>query len=327
MTLKQRFAAAGLALAVGLAASGAPKAASDAAPPKAPVAPGEPPKIEWEHTETEQVRLVMVPTVVTDHRGRPVRGLTARDFKLLEDNVPQKIDYLTAEADEQFSIAFLLDVSGSMRSLGRLDAAKVAIGEFVNSLRPGDQMGLVCFADEQVEWVTPFTADRKLFLKRLMVQEGYGQTALFDALAAAPRLVRDSIKGRRAIVLFTDGIDTASKLSMSKAIQLARSVNVPIYTVAFGAVPKNVKAKGTEEPSHRLLERFSAETGGLMFVVHEPEEAASAAATIDDELRFHYLIGYYPTSVVWDGSFRRLEVETKRRGLTIRTRSGYYANP
>ena len=75
------------------------------------------------------------------------------------------------------------------------------------SCGPQDRFALICFADEQVSWVTEFTADRERFLERLLVQEGYGQTALNDAVAAAPKLVDESIKGRKAIVLITDGVD------------------------------------------------------------------------------------------------------------------------
>jgi len=282
---------------------------------------------ELHYQETEQVRVVLLPAVVTDRRGRPVQGLTADDFVLLEDFVPQKIRYFGTERDQPVSIAFLLDISGSMRQVGKLDEAKQAIRVFVESLGRGDQFGLVCFADDQVAWITEFTSDRERFLRRLEVQEAYGQTALFDALAAAPRLVDDEVKGRKAIVLITDGIDNASQLGLFEAIRLARSVNVPIYTIGFSSFVDHVLPKGSREESQRILQRFSEETGGLLFTVNDPDDLKEAVLEIQGELRFQYLIGYSPTRKYWDGAFRRIKLETVRDGLVVRTRSGYYAVP
>lgn len=282
---------------------------------------------ELHYQETEQVRVVLLPAVVTDRRGRPVRGLTADDFLLLEDFVPQEIRYFGTERDQPVSIAFLLDISGSMRQVGKLDEAKQAIRVFVESLNGGDQFGLVCFADDQVAWITEFTSQRERFLRRLEVQEAYGQTALFDALAAAPRLVADEVKGRKAIVLITDGIENASRLGLFEAIRLARSVNVPIYTIGFSSFVDNVLPKGSREESQRVLQRFSEETGGLLFTVNDPDDLKEAVLEIQNELRFQYLIGYSPTRKYWDGAFRRIKLDTVRDGLVVRTRSGYYALP
>jgi Ca-activated chloride channel family protein len=282
---------------------------------------------ELHYRESEQVRLVLLPAVVTDRRGRPIRGLTAEDFQLFEDYVPQSIRYFGTERDQPVSIAFLLDVSGSMRQVGKLDEAKQAIRVFAESLGAEDQFGLVCFADDQVAWITEFTSDRERFLRRLDVQEAYGQTALFDAIAAAPRLVDDEIKGRKAIVLITDGIDNASQLGLFDAIRLARSVNVPIYTIGFSSFVDHVLPKGSREESHLLLQRFSEETGGLLFTVNDPDDLKEAVLEIQDELRFQYLVGYSPSRSLWDGTFRRVKLDTVRDGLVVRTRTGYYANP
>jgi Ca-activated chloride channel family protein len=214
-----------------------------------------------------------------------------------------------------------------MRMVGKLDEAKEAIRVMVGSLDSGDRFGLIGFADDQVTWITDFTTDRERFLLRLEVQEAYGQTALFDAIAASPRLVDESIKGRKAIVLITDGIDNASELSVFDAIRLARSVNVPIYTIGFSSLVKKLLPKGSREGTHRLLQRFSAETGGVMFTVHDPDELKEAILSVQQDLRFQYLIGYSPTRQRWDGDFRRIKLETVRDGLLVRTRTGYYANP
>lgn len=277
--------------------------------------------------EETDVRMVLLPVTVTTKRGRVVRGLSAEDFHVFEDRIPQSISFFSADVEETVHVAFLLDVSGSMRQSGKLEAAKEAIRYFVETLRPTDQFALIGFADEQVTWITEFTSDRDRFLERLAVQDGFGKTALNDAVAATPRLVDERIRGRKAIVLFTDGIDNASRLSDWDAIKLARRVSVPIYTVGFTGIPENLRVEGTTQQNLRLMSTFARETGGLLFAVHGPDELKEAAAAILDELRFQYLIGYYPTPRQWDGRFRRIELETDRDPWNVRTRNGYYATP
>jgi Ca-activated chloride channel family protein len=279
------------------------------------------------HTEQEQVRLVLLPATVLGGKGRPIRDLEAAEFRLFEDHVPQEIRVFNAAEREPVSIAFLLDLSGSMRQPGRLDEAKAAIRFFAASVTAEDRLALIGFADRQVDWITDFTADRERFLARLDVQEGFGQTALYDAVAAAPRLVDDRTRGRKAIVLITDGVDNASHMDTFRALRLAREVSVPIYAIGFTSRPSELRAKGSMQTVLRVLELFSAETGGAMFAVHEPAELALAVRRIAEELRYQYLIGYYPSRRLWDGTYREVRLETTRRGLDVRTRRGYYAHP
>lgn len=277
--------------------------------------------------EEVSVRTVLVPAAVEDKQGRIVRGLTQKDFRVFENQIQQKIEAFWIEGAEPVSIAFLLDVSGSMRMSGKLEAAKEAIRFFVTSLRPQDRFALICFADDQVAWITEFTNDRGRFLERLAVQEGYGQTALNDAVAAAPKLVDERAEGRRAILLFTDGVDNASKLSVEQSILAARKVEVPIYTVGFSGIAPELREKARVPENTVVLSRFSAETGGALFVVHDPDELKEAVARIDQELRYQYLLAYQPQTGTWDGSFRSIRVEARGGRLQVRTRKGYYANP
>ena len=279
------------------------------------------------HTEREQVRLVQVPVVVTNRRGKLIRGLGPEDFRLSEDHVPQEIKYFTTENAEPISIAFLLDISGSMRQVGKLDEAKEAIRTFVEALGDRDRFGLVCFADDQVDWVTGFTTDRVNFLRRLAVQEAYGQTALIDAVAATPVLVDREVGANRAIVLFTDGIDTASEMGIFDALQRARSVNVPIYAVGFAHLATKMRLPGSRPRTERLVELFAEETGGALFPVYDPDDLKEAVRSIQDELRFRYVIGYHPSRRRWDGTFRRIRLEVVDRRLQTRARTGYYAEP
>jgi Ca-activated chloride channel family protein len=282
--------------------------------------------LELHHTETEKVRLVMLPTAVLDKRGRLVRGLEADDFALYENAEPQSIRYFSSDTSEPVSIAFMLDLSGSMRQMDKLLHAKEAIRFFVDALEPKDQFALIGFADQQVAWITEFTRDRERFLLRLSVQEGYGQTALHDAVAAAPGLVDERLSGRKAIVLITDGVDNFSRLDQQVALDLARRVHVPIYAVGFISVDPDHLPKSVVETNFETLRTIADETGGRVFAVHDPAELKEAVNTIDDELRFQYMIGYYPSEIGNEGEFRRVQLEVGKH-LAVRTRSGYYARP
>lgn len=278
------------------------------------------------HSEVEKVRLVLLPTSVTTRRGKPVRGLQAADFRLFEDGVAQEIGVFAADEETPLEVAFLLDVSGSMALRGQLSEAKRAIRGFVESLEPRDRFGLICFADHQVTWVTDLTSDKPRFLERLDVQYALGRTALYDALAASPHLVDDQTRGRRAIVLITDGLDNFSELPMLRAVWLARQVNVPIYAISFLPVRPGLVSKRGRRSLH-TLERFSSETGGTHFAVHDSREVERAISRIQSELRSQYVIGYYPSVRERDGAFRIIELGTVREGLRVRTRKGYYADP
>jgi len=274
------------------------------------------------------VRLVLLPTSVEDKKGRIVTGLKAADFTLMDESIPQQIKYFSVESNEPITIAFVLDVSGSMRQSGKLESAKEAIRFFVDQLRPQDRFALICFADEQVSWVTEFTSDRDRFLERLMVQEGYGQTALNDAVAAIPQLVDERAAGRKAIVLITDGVDNASRLTVEQSVVTARKVEVPIFTVGFSTLPWEDRKKSKEMGFNMaVLQLFADETGGGLFVVQDPDEMKEAVSRISTELRHQYLIGYSPGLARWDGRFRAVQLLARNGRYVVRTRKGYYANP
>ncbi len=293
-------------------------------------APGEIPApnapLVSEQREHQRVRLVLLPTTVITKKGRPVQGLEVGDFELTENGIKQEIEVFGTETDLPVAVAFLLDLSGSMGLQDKLDRSKAAIREFVESLGPNDRFGLICFAESQVVWITEFTSDREEFLARLDVQEALGPTALYDALAESPRLVDEQIRGRKAIVLFTDGLDNHSQLSTFTAMTLARQVKVPIYILNFIPVHEKLLPRRGRD-SLRVLERFSRETGGAIYALHRPKDMEAAVSGVRKELKFQYVLGYYPSHDAWDGSFRSIRLRTTRDDRTVRTRRGYYADP
>ncbi len=271
----------------------------------------------------EEVRLVQIQAVVTNRKGQPVEGLTAADFLLFEDGVPQEVHLFAPDGATPVSVVFLLDVSASMGLRDQLDEAKRAIRSLVAASGPRTRFGLICFADDRVAWITPATADRELFARRLEEQQPGGRTALFDALAAGARLVEPESRGQRtALVLFTDGLDNASALPVLTAVALARRVNVPIYTLPFVPLDPALAPRRIRD-SLATLERFSRETGGSLYPIHDPVDVEGAVAAILRELRHQYVVGYYPSDTRDDGRFRRIELRPRAENLRVRTRAGY----
>ena len=208
----------------------------------------------------------------------------------------------------------------------RLGEAKRAIRFLVDALGDEDRVGLIGFADGRVDWISGFDDGRSVFLERLDSLRPVGRTALYDALAASPHLVDERIRGRKAIVLITDGVDNASEIPELKATWMARQVAVPIYTLGFIPMRENLLSLRARE-ALRVLRRFSDETGGALLPVHAAEDMTRASKTIQEELRFQYVIGFYPSDQPGDGRFRVLRLATERRRLLVRTRRGYYATP
>jgi Ca-activated chloride channel homolog len=280
------------------------------------------PILKGRYVQIEKVQMVMVPTTVMDGRGRPVAGLSRDDFRLSENGRPIDIEFFATEANAPVAIAFLLDLSGSMRQEGKLDSAKNAINAFVNSLGPEDQFGLIGFADEQVTWITDFTSNVEMFRTRLDVQTGFGQTALFDALAASPSLVQEQLPARKAIVLFSDGLDNHSDLDALKAVHTARQASVPIYAISFLPAPLEMLSHAKKE-AVQILERFARETGGRAFTIENPPDLPAAMQRIQSDLRHQYVIGFQPPPR--DGQeFRRIRLETRKAKLRVQCRAGYY---
>ena len=282
------------------------------------------------YVERSSVDLVMVPAVVEDRKGRPVLDLGPENFILMEEGSPQRIEYFARDLSQPVSIAFVLDVSGSMRMSGNDDAAKRAVRKFLASLRPHDEVSLIAFADRQVATLTEFSRDRSPFLKYLNAVKSYGQTALRDAVAATPEMVDRSHRGRKAIVLLTDGVDNYSTLSLENALKAAREVDVPIYCLGLAdPVPEEPDIE-VEAPAQAesVLRQVAEETGGIFSLIRTPEDLQEAVSRIQEDLRSQYVLGYTPKTSARDGRFRRISLMVADRSrLVVRARKGYVLGP
>lgn len=275
-----------------------------------------------------KVDRVLVPAVVLDRKGRTVPGLRAEDFHLSEDRVPQRIDFFHSDTSEGISLAFLLDVSGSMRLLDKIGEAREAIRFFLDSLRPRDQVQLMTFADGQVDTLAPFGTRIETVRAHLAAMKAYGQTALNDAIAATPGIVDAERPGRKAIVLITDGVDNFSHLALFDALSAARRVDVPFYSIGFASHPSTLELEPAEENLNaEILKRVAEETGGRFFMIHDPDELKDAIEQVQEDLRSQYMLGYTPPRTECDGTYHRIDLKVGKDRYQVRTRKGYFAGP
>jgi Ca-activated chloride channel family protein len=263
------------------------------------------------------VNLVEVYAAVLDQAGKPVTGLSQRDFTVLEDGSPQGISAF-AEGDFPLSVAVAIDRSFSMTprpGSGRPQSASApaAARTFLGELRPQDQSMIVAIGSE-VEVLAPLSTDRASQLRTIDALKPWGTTGLHDAIVQSVDAIQEA-KGRRAMVLLSDGSDRYSKASASDALARARRSDVMVYPVAIGP---------TQPP---LFAELATITGGRSF--HPRSQAAldTAMRAIANELRHQYLLGYTPARAIVRGEeqWRAITVRVDRPGVTVRARDGYMA--
>lgn len=248
-------------------------------------------------------------TATTSRDGRPVVDLTASEFEVREDGRLQRVEVFAA-GDFPLAVALALDRSFSMAGT-RLAMAKSAGHVFLGALRPEDRAMLVAIGS-RVETLAPLSAERSAQHGALAGIAAWGTTSLHDAVIAAIDAVQPA-RGRRALVLLSDGDDRYSDHSAEAVLARARAADVLVYPVAFGdAMP-------------RLFIELARLTGGRAFHVRRADALAPALASIAEELRGQYLLGYVPDPASLTGArgWRAIEVRVTRPGISVRARSGY----
>jgi VWFA-related protein len=272
------------------------------------------------------VDLVTVTATVRDKRGRLVKGLDAADFEVLDRGERRRITDFRAEATP-VSLAILFDISGSMRTADRMTAARFAAHHVLSWLEQGrDEAALFTF-DSRLHQVAPFTVDTRALQGALGEVDPFGATSLHDAIAEAAKHVSERTGRRRAVVVITDGIDTASGLTPGQVSGIASAIDVPVYIMATvlpidhigreGALPSDLPTgvDGTVEDLARW-------TGGALFYVSTPSDTSSVSRQLLDELRTQYVIAFEPAATA---GWRPLEVRTRNKEYVVRARSGYMA--
>ena len=252
--------------------------------------------------------IVRVDVLVTKD-GRTVRGLSAADFEVQDEGVPQHVSLATFE-EVPINVILALDLSNSV-SGERLEHLRTAGLAVLDDLKPADSGALVTFSHVVTVRQAP-TQDVGLLRDALAGLEPGGRTALVDAAYAAMMLA-DSDPGRDLAIVFSDGGDTSSWLTPDQVLESARLLDVTVYSVSVGS-PGNTQ----------FLEDLRDLTGGRALKISSTSNLRQTFVDILDEFRHRYLISYSPRGVSKDG-WHNLRVRVKGREVKVNARAGYHA--
>ena len=277
-------------------------------------------------TSSVSVGYVMVPFVLTDLKGKPVPDLREKDVTLLVDGQPVATDLFARSDDAPVSFTILLDGSGSMGLVGKMDGARAAVRALVEQKLPGDDFALYVFSAGAVREDVPFTADAARLLATVDAVKPAGRTAFYDALAKMPDRTLLGKNGSRAIVLLTDGIDNASKLTRDDLAVLLEGVDVPVYPIGLRSPGAPLVPPPGVTPEALLnleiLGHVARLSGGLLSIVDEPAQLTAAITRIEKDLRTQYLLGFTPTGA-GPVRFRRISLRLSGPARPVRVRAGY----
>jgi Ca-activated chloride channel family protein len=264
--------------------------------------------------ERIDVQLVELYTTVTDRRGHPVDGLTRDEFKVYEDGAEQTVRRFERVQDLPIYAGVMLDTSGSM--VEQLDTAvQAALRFFQTIIQPKDRAAVITF-NGQPNLAVRFTNDREVLAGGLAGLRADGNTALYDSIIYALYYF-GGVRGKRAIVLLTDGKDEGSRFRYADALEYAKHSGIAFYTIGLGPI--------ANQPDIRLkLMKLAAETGGRSYFVSQAIDLSATYRSIETELRSQYLLAYQSSKQGNDGKFRTVEVKLGRSGLEARTVPGYY---
>lgn len=273
-----------------------------------------------------EIEVINLTVSVTDSRSRYVTDLKNDDFAVFEDGIKQDLSIFRHE-DIPISLVLVLDTSASMDE--KLGQAQQAATRFVKTLRPQDNAEVMQFNDRTTV-LQEFTPDHLKLEDAIKRTEASGPTALHNALYVALKDLNKMKKAaelrRRAIVLLSDGEDTASLVNDEQVLELARKTEIAIYAISLR--PSRVPERNRQQFSQavHLLTALSRETGGQVFFPNSISELDTVYDRIAEELRTQYNLGYVSSNSRRDGKWRRVVVRAPtREGLTIRHKIGYYA--
>lgn len=281
----------------------------------------QPPQQDTPPELTIGTEIVLVNVVASSGSGF-VSGLTASDFEVTEDGVPQKIEFFGAERTP-FAAAILLDRSGSMER--KLQLARVAAARFMDHARPDDRVAVYLFGSD-VDLLQDFTPGGRDLSDGLWDSTAEGITKMYDCVAAASGSLATRAEPRRALLLISDGADFGSASSYDNALRLALAAGVSVYSVDLAPIGATHALSSQEELRARgILRGFAERSGGRFYASKGGQDLNDAFASIIDELTNQYTIGYAPSNTHHDGTWRKIGVTTARPGLKLRARTGYQA--
>ena len=265
------------------------------------------------------VRTVPIYATVVDPSGRLVPDLERADFSIVDNAKPTDVSLFSNES-QPFTAVVMLDTSASMTA--NLKLLNQAAEQFLLRLLPVDKAQVGAFNDK-IQLSGTFTNNRDELIGELNDLFFGNPTRLNDGIAAGLDALQ-GIDGRRVVLVFTDGEDTASRVSFKNVLERARDEEVMVYSIGLESEYFNGMRIVRSRPS-RDLRKISDETGGGYFELTKSADLSPTFSRVAQELRSQYLLGFAPTSL--DGKVHKLDVKVNRAGMTVRARRSYLAAP
>jgi Ca-activated chloride channel homolog len=287
-------------------------------------------------TFRSNTRMVLVPVTVTDHYGKTIMGLQAKDFNIFDDQAPQQIASFATE-DAPCSAGLVLDTSGSMQTT--LGVVKQSAQAFVRTANTDDEF-LLMTVSTQPAVSSEFTTDLPAVEENIALTRPGGFTALIDTVYLGLNQMRKARNPQRALVILSDGMDNHSRYSKSELLRVALEADVQIYTIiidngagsassaTYPFRPSMIAKPGDQAAQRQgpnLLEELAEKTGGLYFHARNDAQAQAGMVKAGLALRNEYMIGYLPAASGQSGKWHRIRVKSTVPNASIHARSGYYA--
>lgn len=325
-----------------------PPAQREVSIPSVPQSTSPPPVAQSSSVRPNQVLTV----TVTDQDGRYIKDLRPEDFIVYEGDLPQSLTYFNTGQHEPISLGLVVDMSESM--LNKVGRARQALRLLADTIQSRDEVFLAAFNDKPL-LLQDFTDSRALILQATTQLQPRGRTALYDAILDGLKRIQQGHCQKKALVILTDGVDTASETSLAEVTATVRHTNVLVYTIGIGnpnfhpsrqirpmmpigptgGMPGPMGRRGPmllpppaqvivdETVDSRTLEALSEETGAKHFLLNTADVVGNgvalegAANTIVTELRQQYSIGY--RSPLKGDVYREVRIETRRGDAIVRT--------
>ncbi len=272
--------------------------------------------------------LVQLDVKVIDQANRPIYDMKKDDFAVYEDKIKQDVETVSRE-EVPLSFGLVIDSSGSMRT--KLPTVSEAATGLVKQMRTDDEAFIAQFKDE-AELVQEFSRDKGELEEAISQIYTGGRTALLDAIIATADYTQEKAKNRRkALVVFTDGLDRDSAVKEQQVMSAMKEDEVQVYLVGFideEEEKSGIFGRSSGKKAKDLLIRLAEDSGGRAFFPKDLSEMSAIAEQIAKDLRTQYVLSYYPKNDRRDGSFRNIKVVVNpkdNRKLIARTRQGYYS--
>lgn len=286
------------------------------------------------------VNLVNVPFAVYDAAGKLVPDLSAADFEIFEDGQPQTIRFFSRASESPLTTAVVADVSGSQKDY--LKEHRRHLTYFLKTvLKPRDMAMLICFganvwevsrpdaqADRLDEALKEFHKAKNLAAYRKLgpAEVRENASSFYDAIAESAGALREA-RGRRAIILFSDGEDNSSARNLLDAIEASQEHSVTVFSLRYTELKKGGVWSARNKYGRSVMQRLAAETGGLEFDAGQEDDLKAAFLQIADTLRNSYDLAYASSQTERDSTFRKIRIKPKNGTLRVRHKTGYFARP